>query len=143
MPVVENKNSETADEEEVGGSQIDETDTPTKAEKVTVACKLANGVYLDLRDSSGQIMQRYKANGANHPDAVAGFGLTKIPKDHWDAWVEANKSLDIVRNGVVFAQKRGKEAKAQARDTAGLTSGQEPLDPNKVVRGVKKADVEA
>lgn len=108
---------------------------------VTVGCKLPNGLYLDLREENGVIRQRYRANGFNHPNAIAGFGLTKIPKDHWDEWVTVNAELDAVKNGVIFAHEKAKNTKAQAKDTQNIKAGAERLNPDVPLKGVQASKV--
>jgi len=107
---------------------------------VTVVCKLANGIYLDLRDDAGGLKKRVRINGYNDANSIAGsgYGLTEVPADHWAEWLRVNSSLDMIQNQVVFAREKKSEAKAEAKDTG--PSGQERLDPAKPLRGVKAAD---
>lgn len=109
---------------------------------ITVVCKLANGIYLDLRDDVGGLKKRVRINGYNDANSIAGsgYGLTEIDEGHWKEWLAVNSSLDLIKNQVVFAREKKSEAKAEAKSTG--PSGQERIDPAKPLRGVKSADAE-
>lgn len=118
------------------------------AEKVIVACSLPNGLVLDHTDQAGNLV-KVKIRGTaeerlRDSDGVpgevnavyAGYGLTPIDKDFWDAWVAspANKDTAIVKNGMIFAtvsaSKTKDEAKERAKDEP-ATNSLLPLDPKK------------
>ena len=63
-------------------------------------------------------------------DIKNGAGLTyDVDADMFTEWLKRNKDEPYVKNGLVFAQERPGEAKAQARDHLSLKSGLEPIDP--------------
>lgn len=120
---------------------------------VTVACKIPNGLLLQLEKRETVIVpspaggrkeevgrkvgEPVKINGfaialtGNPPDHEihGGFGLTHgVKKDFWDAWLKQNEDLDIVKNGLIFAHEKRDNAVAQARDMRTLRSNMEPLD---------------
>lgn len=125
---------------------------------VTVACKLPNGITMQLFDwvdvpqpgpggirmvkESVRVGQRYIINGNRFPygkmpdfaitDAYNGYGLTpNIPKEFWDKWLEQNKDADYVKNKLIFAHERQIDAIAEANENRKRRSGLEPIDPAK------------
>ena len=84
--------------------------------------------------NSNQVPRGPAPEGVTYPDPpqiVAGAALTfGVPKDFWDKWLDQNKSTDMVRNGLVFAQVKRDNAVAQARDHKDKFSGLDPLRPD-------------
>lgn len=104
------------------------TDAPSF---VTVACKLPHGLQLQVGD------KKLIARGANAPDAIAGFGLTAMPEDFWNAWEAEHKTFEPFVKGLIFAQPKNGDARAEAKEKEDLKTGLEPLDPNAIVSSVK------
>jgi hypothetical protein len=129
------------------------------ADTVTVACKIPNGLLLQLEErvkslepspSGGRevevgrkVGEPVKINGCAIPmtgqppahQITGGYGLTVVKKDFWDAWFKQNKDLDMVREGLLFAHEKRETVEAKARDQKTVRSNMEPLDPDG-----KKAD---
>lgn len=102
--------------------------------EVTVACKLANGLYLDVGEKR-EVVKGF-ANGITDEN---GFGLTYgVDKAHWDAWFEENKDRDLVKNGLIFAHEKVKDSKAESKEKAAQKSGTEKMKQN--TEGVKTAE---
>jgi len=93
---------------------------------VTVACKLPNGLVLDLPDAKSPIVLK----GANHVDAIAGFGLTDVPIEFWEAWVKLYADFVPLKKELIFAQTTAKNTAAKAKEHKGAKTGLEGLDPN-------------
>jgi hypothetical protein len=122
-------------------------------ETVTIACKLPNGIHLDVfrmddwneqtptgvRATKRAVRDgRFTLNGTRRrtddPRIAEGFALTHgVPAEHWARWLDANKDSALVTNGLIFAQK-GADVRAQAREKAGQLSGLEPIDPKNLPR---------
>lgn len=102
--------------------------------EVTVACKLANGLYLDVGN------QRVTVKGfANGIQDENGFGLTHgVDKSIWDAWLEKNKGRDIVKNGLIFAHEKAKSVEAESKEKKDNKSKTERLKQN--TEGVQTAE---
>lgn len=119
------------------------------AETVTVACKIATGVHLDLFKDSGMktpqgeivwahVDRRTLRGGAfpvgvqlpNPP--VGGYGLTTVDKDFWNRWLAENKDNPLLKNGMVFATGNQADTEKEARSREKLISGMEPIDPNRL-----------
>ncbi len=126
---------------------------------VTVACKLPNGLVLQLfqmedydepllaggyrrvkrarPETKDGFTHKVKLNGCarrigrDSPHEIRnGVGLTfGVDADFFDEWLKRNADADFVRKGLVFAQTKAREVEAQARDHRTLKSGFEPLDP--------------
>jgi hypothetical protein len=59
---------------------------------------------------------------------VAGFGVTEgVNKDFWEAWLEANKALPMVKNGLIFAAEKRDFGEDEAHDRRDTLSGLEPM----------------
>src|SRR5215469_7005941 len=108
---------------------------PQEGENVTVACKLPNGVHLDLRNEAGRPIARVTLKGFAFPReagfipdyAVAGgYALTAgVPKSFWEQWLKQNAGLDLVTKGFVFASSRYDRVRDQAKEREDLKSGLE------------------
>lgn len=130
------------------------TNPEASSGRVTVACKLPNGLVLrifDFVDSEDplpgggtrgfkiarQRREVYVLRGPAHyldkpraVDVAGGFALTpNIPQQFWEEWLAQNDDTDIVKNGLVFAHSR--DTAGQARELFQLKSGLEPLSPDK------------
>jgi hypothetical protein len=124
-------------------------------EFVTVCCKLPMGLVLELDElhheipalgggtneipvwkPSGRKVVLARANAANprspNPGrAVAGYGLTEVPKDFWDEWVAQKKGFPPLVNGSLFAQPSLSRAEGQMREHEAVKTGLEKIDPLK------------
>ena len=136
---------------------------PSKEEAVrtvTVACKLPNGLILQLWDmvnvfeagpGGGRSVPqarprenaRYVVRGNRLPHGVIpdfqmtannnGYALTPdIPEDFWNEWLEQNKGASYVVNKLVFACRKMADVRAIADENQGRKSGLEPIDPANV-----------
>jgi hypothetical protein len=84
--------------------------------------------------------ETYTLNGANSSKVIGGYGITRnIPGDFFDAWLEQNKDLALVRNNLVFKQPSLDQAEDQAEEQADLKSGMEGIDPKKPGKGLTPA----
>ena len=131
---------------------------------VTVACKLPHGIMLQLYKmidgvepvSGGgyrqikvaqKVGEPIKINGNSHkqnalPSCIIrdSFAFTEnVPKDHWDAWLEQNQSLDFVKNGLIFAHETTNSVVDQAKDHKAIRSGFERLNPDAKPAGIIRA----
>lgn len=138
------------------------------AAMVTVACKLPNGLWLQLYDMvDGREMtpqgpntvkvarkrgEPIKLNGCalkfgqtSEVPMPGGYALTQVPADFWERWLAANEDADIVQNRLVFAHDSADKAASQARDQLKekVKSGLEPIDPKNPPRvGMKVTPAE-
>lgn len=136
--------------------------TPVKSgksgAKVTVACKLATGLVLQLfemRDSMENVAgggsrlvkiahavgEPVTVRGAATPfgvqkPLVGGYALTpNVDKDFFDEWMRQNKEHAAVKNGMIFAHESRDHVEGMAQEKAELRSGQEPLDMTMTKKG--------
>lgn len=110
---------------------------------VTVACKLPNGVHLDIR-GRGRVTLRGTAVAFGVAPVIVpgGYALTPdVDEDWWNAWLDLSRDLDIVKKQIVFAMPKPVEARARAREMAELRTGLEPMDPDKPGPGLQKVGV--
>ncbi|MCG2596566.1 hypothetical protein [Achromobacter insuavis] len=91
---------------------------------VTVACKLPNGLILDIPGAPSITLR-----GANHPEAIAGHGLTEVPADFWDAWTKLYPDFQPLKQELIFAQGSERGAVAKAKERKNEKTGLEGLDP--------------
>lgn len=118
------------------------TQRQTTGATVTIACKLPAGMALEIREGEGEQMEfhrfavlvgttdpRNTQDGMNRA-AVGGYGLTPgVSQDLWERWLDQNKFLPAVKNGLIFAYDKLELVKGQAREMADVKSGFERLDP--------------
>ncbi|WP_424624448.1 hypothetical protein [Achromobacter marplatensis] len=105
---------------------------------VTVACKLPNGLVLDLPG----VEKKFTLNGSHHREAVAGHGMTEVDDEFWAKWSELHKDFEPVKKELVFAQKRKSSAAAKAEEQKGNKSGLEGIDPEKPAPGIEPVNYE-
>ena len=108
---------------------------------VTVMCKLPNGLHLD-RDGLRKVGDkdqvayvpgdRVTLNGANSSGVIGGFGMTQVSADFWDAWLADHLDFPLVKEGIVFATPKAKDAAAEAQVMEGVRTGFEPIVPDAV-----------
>lgn len=121
---------------------------------VIVACKIPNGLVIDLADIqwtevggikvavrenvssvtlNGNSAERRLENAGQPTGATemvtGGYGLTVVDADFWDRWIKENENYAPVKQGLIFAQSRQQDAKAKARERRGARSGLEPMEP--------------
>lgn len=104
------------------------------AQKITEA--LPGGGSRDITQffqTGDQFLVKGPAHGQNEGPRVvtaSGFALTfGVPKALWDAWYEQNKTLDLVRNGLIHAYEKKADAVDCAREHKGEKTGLERLNP--------------
>lgn len=107
------------------------------AEQVIVMCKTPSGLVLDLGD---QDARKVRLNGANHPDAVDGAGLTYVDKAFWDKWSGAYKGFPPLEQGLIWATDKEATAKDAAKELKDEKTGFEGIDPNKPGPEVEPTD---
>lgn len=114
--------------------------------KVTIGCKLPNGLTLELIDIPTEKVALFPRpagkkvilNGAYDRgerrilSAVKfEYGTTMVEEEFWNAWVAHNKDLPFVKDGSVFKVALGdqKSFASAAKDGASVPTGLEPLKP--------------
>jgi hypothetical protein len=124
----------------------------THSATVWIGCKIPNGLLLQLHTKTK--MDRPVQGGGIKEVAVylrdgepvrlrgpavpfgaiprftieGGYALTEVKRDFWETWLEQNKSMDMVKEGLVFCQSHKMDAESKARDQGGdIMSGLEPL----------------
>jgi hypothetical protein len=132
---------------------------------VTVACKLPNGLYLDIgrKGDTAGFTRRFEVRGpaqqentdmrprGRMPDGTmmlhhkqpvvtpGGYALTSgIPEDFWLQWLEEHKEMEIVKKNFIFAMPRPADAAARAREQAELRTGLEPISQDKPAPGITR-----
>lgn len=95
---------------------------------VTIACKLPNGIFLQVGET------RIRINGwNNHSIEGLNYGLTKdVPADVWGAWLKEHAESKLVLNEIIFAEGSERRAKDKAKDQKDKKSGHEQLPQMKV-----------
>lgn len=129
---------------------------------VTVACKLPHGLILRLfemvdhdeaqpgggyktikrarpRGEEIRIKGYQEPNRNVPPPAMDGsYALTHgVDKDFFDEWMKQNADHPAVKNKLIFASEKTENVRAQVRENEGRRSGFEPIDPDKLPRGLK------
>lgn len=126
----------------------------TMSGQVTVACKIPNGLILQLSqlvDTAEVTPQGYRTIKKAQPigpqvhiagysapfmaaaraPIVCGYALTRgVDADFWEAWLNQNHDADCVRNGLIFAHEKTADTRAQAKEQRAVTDNQGPLVPD-------------
>ena len=118
------------------------------AETVTVACKLPNGLMIEVRGTEIRLNgpARYVSPqpGRVSPnpieDIVYNAGLTVVDKALWEEWLKDHKSYDPVKTGFVYALANRNETTAKAKDGEKMRTGLEPIDPLARTNGVEPTE---
>lgn len=107
----------------------------SKAENVTVGCKLPTGVILELGNKSVQI------NGANSAHVIGGHGITRnVDAEFFNAWMAAHADRDMVKNGFIFAHNKTADTEEQAVEYEENNTGLEAITPDATENGVQTAE---
>lgn len=109
--------------------------------RVTVGCKLPNGIILD---HPGNPDNKVVLSGRNKSVIVgADYATTEVDADFFAAWMDVNKEFPAVVSGAIFVAKNPNEAAAMAKDLVEETTGFEPMrtdGKDTRAKGVAKAD---
>lgn len=105
--------------------------SPDDASFVTVACKLPHGLIINLGDTTITL------RGSNSQEAIGGYGFTLVRESFWNDWSAKFHDFQPVRLGLVYAMPKGRNARAEAQQRAGLKNGLEPLSPEAPIPGIK------
>lgn len=124
-------------------------------ERVTVCCKLPNGLLLRnftmvdrpepvlgggtrMAKIASQIGETVRINGTRVPFGetpsfiiAGGYALTpNVSAEFFARWLKDNHDHDAVVNRLIFAEERSDDAQAHARELKATRSGLEPINPN-------------
>lgn len=122
--------------------------------KVTVICKMPNGIILQLQRPISRRMpsrhglvevtehervgEKVALNGANSSRVIGGFGVTEVDAAFFSEWLKQNADLPHVTKGLIFAHQQPASAENEAGKRASLKHGLEPLDPAKPGPGIER-----
>lgn len=92
---------------------------------VTVACRLPQGLIIELPDGS-----ELKLHGTASAFAVAGHGMTQVKEDVWAFVQTMHADAKWLTSGAVFAMENPGEAAAKAKERKDVDAGFDPIDPS-------------
>lgn len=105
---------------------------------ITVACKLPNGLQIEHANRVVTL------NGAHHPNAVAGFGMTHDVDEEWfKDWAAKHPKFPPLANGSIFAAStvtNAADAAKERTDDDDVQTGLEPLDADSPAPGIEPTD---
>lgn len=138
-------------------AQAQTTRESRSGQKVTVACKVPNGIVIrafewneeDVPVFGGGVKRSRVArptgdqvviNGPAYPfgqippyTIVGGYALTdNVDAELWDLWLEQNAKSALVRNKQIFAYDKPEMAAGAAKEHASVRSGMEGINPGVV-----------
>lgn len=102
---------------------------------VVVGCKLPNGLICEMGKIGDENHVQVILNGSNSAEIIGGYGLTRVSKDFWDAWLAKHRNMSFVKKGLVFQHNDEASARAHAKELSEKRSGLEPLDPTVALPG--------
>lgn len=98
---------------------------------VVIGCKLPHGLRLKVGDTTRVL------RGSNTSRIINGYGLTRLPRDFFEAWLKVHKNYVPVVRGLIFYQDNLKDAQSQAKEQQELRTGLEGLDAKTPIPGAK------
>ncbi|CAK7193142.1 hypothetical protein COMNV_01355 [Commensalibacter sp. Nvir] len=111
------------------------------SDDVIVSCKLLHGLYLDVKG------KRIRLNGIMHskyierlsftPDPQA-VGLTKVPREFWQAWLAEHQTYEPVLKGLIFASEKKQDALDEAKEKTGVKHGLERISNDDLPHNVQR-----
>lgn len=105
---------------------------------LTIACKLPTGLHIKLPHHKIDI----KLHGAHSAYEVAGHGMTRgVDAQQWAIVEKAFAEAAWLKNGFVFSATTPDSAADEAEDRVGEKSGFEPIDPDKLPKGIENGEV--
>jgi hypothetical protein len=104
--------------------------------KIFVGCKLPHGLHLD-HNGARVTLNGSKSGVLVDADGVK-TGLTEVDKDFFDAWLAGHKDAPYVVNGMIFANDKAADTKAEAAEMSKVKTGFEGLDPKNPAPGIEK-----
>ncbi|MDI2112101.1 hypothetical protein [Commensalibacter nepenthis] len=111
------------------------------SDDILVACKLPHGIYLDVGK------QRVRLNGVMQSGRIEApffmapsnsVGLTKVPRDFWEAWIKDYQEFEPVKKGLIFASDKKKRLLDEADEKSEVKSGLERIDPSKLPKTLEQ-----
>lgn len=107
---------------------------------LTIACRLPAGLLAEVGAEGSEGYRAFHIKGVHTPGAIIenGHALTNVPEDFWNAFAEAHKGAEYLKNRLVYASGSLQEARAGTKlaETAGKT-GFEPVNPDTPVQDVE------
>jgi hypothetical protein len=105
---------------------------------IVVGCKLPHGLHMELNGV------RVTLNGGNSSEIVGTdgvkTGITVVDKDFFDQWAAIHKDAPYLKGGLIFANEKPANVKAEAADKEDLKTGFEGINPDAPAPGVTKSD---
>jgi hypothetical protein len=132
---------------------------------VTVACKLPNGLKLQICQKKTEKEQT--PNGVRDIEVwrptgeeievkgprvafgalpsypiIGGYALTQnVDKRFWEKWLEQNADSDLIKNHLLHAYPTPQAAQSFAKEHEEVRSGFEPIDPDNLPRGLRHPNI--
>lgn len=131
-----------------------QTKPVTGTDSVTVLCKIPQGFMMQLHEKrtftevglghSKEVSQffptghEFRLNGSAHAQnegphcrTVGAYAVTEgVPKEFWEKWLEQNKTLEAVKNGMIVGFDETDYAVDFAKENRALKTGLERLNPH-------------
>lgn len=115
------------------------------ADKVVVACKLPHGVVIPATDKTPEVTL---AGAYTHRSfqmdrgiiAPIAYGTTEVDADVWEGVKKHYADWKPIKAGVIFAQAKAADLKAEAKEKAGLSTGIEQAPQPEGKDGVRAVD---
>lgn len=106
--------------------ECDATKRNGSTKTVFVACKLNNGLLLEVAEGTEKYQwARIRGSRATGLQRIAA--VTEVPEDFWNKWKKDHDFMDCVRSGLIKAYPTREHAHASAFDNAAQLTGLEPM----------------
>ncbi|CAI3932158.1 hypothetical protein [Commensalibacter papalotli (ex Botero et al. 2024)] len=111
------------------------------SDDVLVACKLPHGIYLDVgkqRVKLNGVMQSGRLEAPFFTAPAKSVGLTKVPRDFWEAWIKDHQEFEPIKKGLIFASDKKKRLLDEADEKSEFKSGLERINPSKLPNSLEQ-----
>lgn len=106
---------------------------------VCVACKLPNGIILELKGEERVKIAGPAVPWGAPPRDVGGYALThNVDADFYARWEKVYKDWLPVKRGLIFSSPKSQDAEARAREMKNEKTGLEPINPDKPGPGLER-----
>ncbi len=107
---------------------------------VIVVCKLPHGIILEVGRKKIKLKGSMQLGHFYLSISILSqiVGLTKVPKDLWEAWIKDHQEFMPYKKGLIFAVDKKKRILDEAKEKEALFHGLEPINTSKMPKTLEQ-----
>lgn len=107
---------------------------------IIVACKLPHGIILEVGKQKIELKGSMQLGRSQTPFFMSAqmVGLTKVPRDFWEAWLKDHQDFIPYKKGFIFAADKKKKVLDEAKEKETLLHGLEPINPSLMPKALEQ-----